>query len=738
MSEQDHEQFDAVDALLAQVREGDLPDRAERRRLREAAGLSHAEVGAACGVRRETAASWDTPKGTTEPRPPHRAAYARLLRGLASMFPPPAEQSVVPAWAAGQAAAARPEGPPSMPADRVAALSAAPAPAPERPARPARPLGKRAAGKTAPKRAAAAAAAEYANGPVAVLDIDDAGQVLAYCAGGVVLDVPATTLAALVEWTLTEAHLGAPRLHPWGRDADPLLVLTTAAAQYFGLPAELTEDERYAGRLDDAHPAVVELGRSPWKVTRRGVSSWTRIYRPVEAGQARQCVQVAHLGWDALDSRTWGQAAELHPAALAGLLAAYAQRVITPRGAAAVNGVELMTALRPGTRASRARDAEGRRRSECNPGSLGPDPVQCAPPEAPDGHPLLADLPRWHQRGPAERLFEEDFDWARLRTDEECAQRYVVGIDVNCAFAAAANGLVVGLSQAPQHVTNPVFDAKTPGAWLVDLSHVDLGRIKSGGKWHTLDASRLPSPFTPHGEPPEGPAWYATPTVAYAVELGYEVTPLEGWLRPEAGRYLDPWYERLRDAYLSVMAELGVVPDMGPQPFLDAMAQAKTDATEEQSILLTAIKGTIKGGIGKLQQRPRGGGWRPGQPWPALARPTWRPDIRAAVIAQSRTNMHRKMIKHALATGQYPVAVRADCVVYASNGPSPLDFLPYPDGRPVPGGWRLGVSPGMVKWEGTQGSLWAEEAAEKYGAVNLARYVKNGFAAAGDDAEEGE
>lgn len=563
--------------------------------------------------------------------------------------------------------------------------------------------------------------------------MDDGGQVSAYCTGGVVLDVPAATLPALVEWTLAEARLGAPRLSDWGRDADPLLVLTPAVAEHYGLPTALTADQRIAGRLPDDHAAIAELAATPWRLTRRGMGPWTRVYRPVEAGEARQCVQLAFLGWGALDPRSWGEAATLHPAALAGLLSRYAQRVITPCGAAAVNGLELMTALRPPTRAGKPDDG-GKRRSEHNPGSLGKDPVECAPPEAIDGHPLLADLPRHYQRGPAERLFEEAYDWARLRTDEECLQPYVVGIDVNCAFAAAANGLVVGLSKPPVHVTAPAFDAKVPGAWLVDLSHVDLSRVKIGGKWRDLDAARLPSPFTPSGERPQGPAWYATPTVAYATELGYDVKPLEGWLRPEAGRFLDPWYERLRDAYLSTMADLGVTAGMEPDAFLDAMAHHK-DGDPEQAILLTAIKGTIKGGIGKLQQRPRGGGWRPGQPWPALARPTWRPDIRAAVIAKARTNMHRKIIKHALATGQYPIAILSDCAVYPAAGPSPTDFLPYPGGKPLPGGWRLGVSPGMVKHEGTQDTLWAEEATEQHGEINLARYIKIGRIGPGEGEE---
>lgn len=97
--------------------------------------------------------------------------------------------------------------------------------------------------------------------------------------------------------------------------------------------------------------------------------------------------------------------------------------------------------------------------------------------------------------------------------------------------------------------------------------------------------------------------------------------------------------------------------------------------------------------------------------------------------------MHRKMMKVAAAADIYPVAIGTDCIVYPSNGPSPRDFLPRtPDGKPVPGGFRLGVSPGMVKHEGTQTTLWAEEQYEKHGLVNIARIIKDG----GKTADDGE
>ncbi|MFD2118402.1 hypothetical protein ACFSNO_01200 [Streptomyces cirratus] len=91
--------------------------------------------------------------------------------------------------------------------------------------------------------------------------------------------------------------------------------------------------------------------------------------------------------------------------------------------------------------------------------------------------------------------------------------------------------------------------------------------------------------------------------------------------------------------------------------------------------------------------------------------------------------MHRKMHKLATAAGQYPIAVLSDCAVYLSPGPSPLDFLPRtPEGKPLPGGFRLGVSPGMVKHEGTQPLLWAVEMLDSQ--LNPARHIKGHDAAA--------
>ncbi|MCX4971045.1 helix-turn-helix domain-containing protein [Streptomyces sp. NBC_00654] len=721
----ENELFSAVDALLEQVAQDDLPDPAERKRLREAAGLSQAQIATALTARREAVGNWET--GRTEPRPPKRAAYARLLEGLAARFPAPAADAPAPAPAPVVPEAFTGPAPEPAPAAPAAAVP------PSRPTteasstRPTTTSRRPGAKKAAAKKTTAAGAVDprFENGPLAVIDADADGEVSAYCVGGLVLDVPAKSIPSLVDWTLTEARLGQARLHRNGRDADPILVLTATALHRYGLPAALSEEEQRHGRLADSHKVVKQIAKAGLQLTQRGLGPWARVFREPE-GSRRRCVQLCVLPWNALDAREWDRKDNpvlptMHPADLARYLGLYAERVMTPRGTTATTGLELMVALRPPTRAEKD-EATGEFKRAFNDDALTQlyPVVEC---EVPDEHPVLkGKFARHHLRTPAEMLMEEPYDWCRPLTDDECVNQFLVVVDLNMSFAAAANGLTVGLN-GPTHLeNNPAFDASLPGSWLVDLSHVDLSRVRINGR--TVDGSRLPSPFTPKGDRPEGPAWYATPTVQYAVELGFDVAPIEAYVRTQTGRYLDSWYKRLRDAYVETMADMGVTTDLTGSEFLEAMARRKqVDPT--MALLETAIKATAKGAIGKLRQRSRG--QVPYyEPYPALERWTWRPDIRAAVLANQRTGLHRKLMKTAATADLYPVAIGTDAIVYPSPGPSPLDVLPHtPEGKPAPGTFRLGVSPGMVKHQGAQTVLWAEQQFEERGGVfNIANLIK--------------
>lgn len=335
--------------------------------------------------------AWESTKKPTEPRGPEREAYARLLKQLAELYP-----ALVPATFTGVPDPAEAETLSTGPAPEAAVMTATEntqtpvAAAPAAATRPAsttrttstsrRPGARKAAPAGTP---AGGTDPRFENGPLAVLDVDDDGKVLAYCTGGLVLDVPAKSLPSLVDWTLKEAKLGAPKLSGPGKDADPLLVLTEAALERYGLPVALTDEERLAGRIPEGHKVIKQLVRAEWKLTKRGFGPWARIYRPA-TGSERACVQLCIPSWNALDTRHWGEAGQLPPADLARVLGVYASRVMTPRGSTAVTGLELMTALHPPTRASEP-DADGKRHSEHNPGSLGKDPVDCAPCEAPTG-----------------------------------------------------------------------------------------------------------------------------------------------------------------------------------------------------------------------------------------------------------------------------------------------------------------------------------------------------------------
>lgn len=594
---------------------------------------------------------------------------------------------------------------PALPA--AATPAARPSAAPRRPANA--PASRRANRTTAKKPAVKPVPPEYADGPLAVLDITD-GALTAHLADGRTVPCPAKTLQALAAWALDKRkiRLGAAKVHDNGFDQDPLIILTEGSVAHFGLPTDLADQEDL--RLPADHKALKSLTKAGWELTKAGFGPWPRIFKRLDG--KRHCIQLFLTPWGALENRVWGQAGELPAGDLATMLGTYARLVITPRGTVAVTGEELMTSLRPPTKAEWSQD-EGKYVSAKVPHTLHTlaDPAPC---EAPDEHPVVAaDYPEEGSRPTSEALDEEACIWVRpaeLITDAERACTHVAALDVQVAFLAACRRLHVGTGPAIHYPRNPGFDPDLPGSWYLDLSHVETD-------------ARLPSPFTSSGVRPDGPGWYATPTVAYAVELGADVRPMEAWVRETHSPYLQPWYDTLRDAYLTVMADLGVTKDLDDEDFLAAMAVYK-DGDPLLVTLSNAIKATAKSGIGKLRQRPNlGVNHVFGDPWPALKRLTWRPDIRAMILSKARTNMHRKMNNLATTAGRYPFAVNNDCVVYATDGLSPLPLLLGPDGEPIRGGFRLGVNPGSVKHQGSQTIDWALDLLAD--GVNIANEIKD-------------
>ncbi|MDR3082784.1 MAG: XRE family transcriptional regulator [Streptomyces sp.] len=642
-------------------------------------------------------ATMGMPRCGTRPTTPHAAAPQTAQTTPTPAVPAPAAQPA-PAPAA-PPAATRP----------TSAPSSRPAAPPRRPAAAPGPASRRTSRTTTKKPAVKPVPPEYADGPLTVLDITD-GTLTAHLADGRTVPCPAKTLQALAAWALDKKkiRLGAAKVHDNGFDQDPLIILTEGAVAHFGLPTDLADQEDL--RLPADHKAIKSLTKAGWELTKAGFGPWPRIFKRLDG--KRHCIQLFLTPWGALENRVWGRAGDLPAGDLARVLGTYARLVITPRGTVAVTGEELMTSLRPPTKAEWS-EKDNKYVSAKVPHTLHTvvDPAPC---EAPDEHPVVAaDYPEDGSRPAGEALDEEACIWVRPAdqiTDAEKACTHVAALDVQVAFLAACRRLHVGTGPAIHYPRNPAFDPDLPGSWFLDLSHVETDPL-------------LPSPFTSSGARPEGPGWYATPTVAYAVELGVDVRPMEAWVRETHSPYLQPWYDTLRDAYLTVMADLGVTKDLDDEAFLAAMAGYK-DGDPLLVTLTNAIKATAKSGIGKLRQRPNMGiGHAFGDPWPALKRLTWRPDIRAMILSKARTNMHRKMNHLATVAGRYPLAVNTDCVVYATNSLSPLPLLLGPDGEPVRGGFRLGVNPGSVKHQGSQTIDWALDLLAD--GVNIANEIKD-------------
>jgi hypothetical protein len=706
-----NERFAAVDALIGRgPRSPRLPAPEERRRLREAWGSSLEEFASTLNQDTDDMAAWEA--GHRGADRGDEMAYLRLLNRIQEELPSAYE----PDWAAlrrrlgpsprpvppcdgcgrpmgrcercGQLTTSRPAGRWLHPGTHCAlqgpAIPPQPSPTPGPPLRlPKPPEG-------------------FPLGPLAVVDyLCDDDRLVAHLKEHRSIECPARTLPDLLAWTYTRG-IGAPRLHAKGNHLLPLLILTAATTSFFGLPLAL--DDPVERPLPADHPVLAGLGRAGWKPVERGMGPWSRLQARLSEGH-RITVRLAIQPWGAL-GESWGLHA-LDAEDLAAVTTRYADTVLTPCDTPATCGADLMTELRPPKQWATHAGSGQRVLEPAVRGALtvAHDP---APPEAPPIHPVAV-----RDRDADDVLHEETCNWFRQPSQREReSYRHVVGLDTNFAFTNAAGKLKVGYGPPGPLEYQPVFDPSVPGTWYADLSDIATD-------------SRLPSPFTASGQPPTGPTWYATPTLTYAQTIasraGLTIKPIKAYLRRgNGGTYLDPWNKRLREAYWQVLRRLRIGPEATGSAFLHACEQAEAEGDRLDWMLLSVIKATADGGIDKLQEGPTDPNQAPYERWPALRRVTWRPDIRAAIVAAARTDLHRKMTGMAN-LGRYPLAVLSGCVVYPATRPTALDILP--DERPVPGSFTLGSRFGHVTLKGTNTMDWAHALMARQ--INPAVWIEN-------------
>ncbi|MFF7993446.1 helix-turn-helix domain-containing protein [Kitasatospora xanthocidica] len=787
------ELFDSVDALLAAVSSG-LPVPAERKRLRLAAGLTPAQIGAALRVNSSMVQQWED--GTAVPGQDITPAYARLLDGLAARFPAPGQQAAPapapasvapeqatpappqvtldqnpdgslamfeaapcvqcgqpsvyraqgrpmhlggfcrPATAAPEAAAAvthqpAPQAPvpaaPVAPVAPVAPASVAAAPAAPAPAAPASPAPLRPAPTVSPAsaarprsataRTAACPAATRPAGPSAAprwwpavaLDVAEGGDW--------VLDVPqvpapaGTKLGDWFAWLGTGLPLRVERAHPAGRGGDGMVCLTAAALKQLGLPATLPGTEKALAAL---HTKLAKAAATVGMEISDQIGPSFHVFRRAgSAGGPKTSVRVTIAPWLGQgDGRQQAVSALAAPLATApdgtrdGLTLARRYRAFTadlgvaPGATTASTAMLLLDAVRP--RVEWVKDqVAGEWSSHLREGAL-PSGDLCVPPAAGARHPLTREL---LSRGEAV-CEEEDYKWwARELTAEEARRPWAVAVDVCASYLSVTDSLRLPVGPYA-YVEHPAWDGKTAGLWWCDFTGTPVDEL-------------LPHPATFHGQPPSGPGWYATVTVAYmATTYGFDPAAITAaYLAAHTAPLLKEWTGRIRGGYKRAYADLGLIDGQAPEEFLAAYAVHKhvgTDPARADALVLAGLyKNVYKGGIGKWADSAR---HLDDQTWLEKIATSWsyRPELRFHIIAAARIAAHRRLRKTWLLTGRAPFAVNVDSYLYATDAPSPLELLPVKDdGTPVPGALRLGIAPGSHKHEASLPLTAAIEAMER-------------------------
>ncbi|MFJ9589710.1 telomere-associated protein Tap [Streptomyces acidicola] len=673
---------------------GGLPVPAQRRTLRRESGLTGHQIADACGVSEDTVRAWE--RGSATPRGDTAAVYRHLLtaldarrKGTAVPQPPPAQtpdwaalgtlRHEIPILAADHAPCRRCQQPtphrvgghpqhlgtrcPAPDAGRPQPVPPAPQSpsAPPTPAAPALPAQRLLSqpGPTVRLTYPPIKARGISDGPLAVLEASPSGLIV-HLADGRTRLCPADDLRGLLAWAV-KTPLGAAPVRREALPPGPLLVLTSTARARLALPAGLPDPAARHPRSD--HPLLQQARAIGWQTDADGLGPWTRLY-PSTGDPACDRIHLAVTDWGALHHDNWNLPEQLTPSELTAALGQYTALVRTPLGPPGACGHQLMRDLRPPARRHTATGAlltEGVRGAL----TLSVDPAPC---EAPPGHQLAI------HRTEQDTLADTDIDWWRKPAPDEVDRAYVVCLAVNLLHLAGSNEIRVADGPA-HHIHHPPFDPKRPGSWLVDLSSVPS---------HPL----LPPAFAGTGL-----AWHTTPAVAYAaLRVGAaQVQPVQGWLRPApTSPYLAPWYDRLRLARLTVLERLGITATMDTPSLLAALAHLP-QADPLQRALLHTLHATAQDAFAALAQPPAHPDQAALAAWPTPKEPTWRPDLRAAVIANARANLHRKLARTAR-SGHFPLAVAGDHIMYATRTPHLTEITDSPDSD-----FRIGISPGHVR-----------------------------------------
>ncbi len=492
----------------------------------------------------------------------------------------------IPCWGASTAATRKP---PAASAPTVDPASQAPTPQPQ-PAPAAKAPTPTA--KSAPERSQSSPAASVFTAPAAVLHTDGL-----WMPDGTRHDLPSPLshvghIAALVE----QLQLGT-QVTPYRVEPGQIWV-TAAMLTHLGIDAAaLGEDPSALGaqmrELTAGTPLVTGALEQGWQLGGKGgdrLGAWTRVWRADSDKRGVWVALIAAMNHDPLDMPVLGD--DPTPAVLARRLNLFAAAVQAPWAmGGSTTGIDLMISLR-----------------------------------AKDKHKLFTPC---EPVAPARvATLEQDINWSRRPTEAESAHRFVHAYDRGGSYAAGIAGLELGIGAPTHHPEGTSFDAKLPGYWRIE--------VPDAGDW------RLPHPLNPRGRAPAQPVWVTTPTLALAVELGYEQPVLEAYTWAEHSRILDPWYDRIRKA----------------RTMLDVDDPNSQAARNQLKVVYTRTIGML------------------GSEEYMRTRPGYAPDRRHHIVAKARANILRRVRQIGQDSDRWPVAVTADTIIYTSPDPDPTAAWP--------------------------------------------------------------
>lgn len=228
---------------------------------------------------------------------------------------------------------------------------------------------------------------------------------------------------------------------------------------------------------------------------------------------------------------------------------------------------------------------------------------------------------------------------------------YLLGYDLNRAYLSGAQ--IVKVTPWDLQATGKTpYAPDRAGWWLIDSAPWSDKRLPDPRGYAVADDRR----------------WVTGPTMALLDELtaagdygGYEV--IDSWTATGAGEILRPWAETLRDVTTHTATEAA-----GPV---------------EAAMVAEGARFAYK------------------RAWGMLNKPTarvHRPDWAAAILAQSRCNLFRRMREIGRVLDRWPVWVSTDCIYYPAKTPDHVAECPtwIDEDSGKPRGIRLHDYPGQL------------------------------------------